>query len=281
MIIISCTSSIDLSTKISKLANAELLTPKVKNFSASEMLIEIPKSCKDREVYIVQSLSFSANNQVMELLLTINAARRSGARKIHLILPYLSYSRQDKESSDYSSVGMEVISTILNTSGISSLITIDIHNKNSIRLFNIEIKNINTSHLVASQPNKLIVMPDNGSKKRSNLEQNFISLEKMRHNDNISFKISHDISGMDCLIIDDIIDSGKTLCIAADFLIAQGAKSVDAYVTHALFSEKTVSMIDESVISNLTISNSIKQKIIPKNTKIIDISNLIYQAMNN
>lgn len=304
IMIISCRNNIDLSIKIANLAKLDIVTPKITEFTASEMLIEIPKTIDNNDIYIVQSLSSSSNDQIMELLLTINAAKHSGAKKIHLILPYIAYSRQDKYKNNQST-GMEVIASLLNNAGITSLITVDIHNKNSLQLFDIPVINIDTTEFITSSiKDRLIVMPDMGSVNRAILQGEFVYLEKTRNNaanqdssamaslqsrsDNdgpgkieMSFKLFGDVKGRNCLLLDDIIDSGKTLSLAAKFLIDQGAKSVDAYATHALLSKETCARIEKSDITNLTISNSIKQQYLPKNIEIIDVAGLICDVIVN
>lgn len=277
--IISCRNSIDLSNKIARVAKLDIVIPAIKEFTASEMLIEIPKTINNDDIYIVQSLASSSNNQIMELLLTINAIKHSGGQKIHLILPYIPYSRQDKQKNNNSS-GMEVIANLLNNAGISSIITLDIHNKNSLQLFDVPVINIDTTPLVSRLiKDRLIVMPDLGSVNRSTLNGDFIYLEKTRYNSDISFNLFGNVKGKNCLLLDDIIDSGKTIELAAKFLIDKGAKSVDAYATHALFSKATCDKIEKSDITNLIISNSIKQEYLPKNIELIDIASLISTAI--
>lgn len=277
--IISCPNSIDISQKLSKLSSIPVTFPKIIEFTSSEMLIKIEKKIKNDVIYIVQSLAQDANKQIIELLLTINAVKHSGIKQINLILPYIAYSRQDKIKTT-ESTGIEVIANILNNTGIDNLITIDIHNKNSLQLFDFPVINIDTaSFATETKKNKLIVMPDIGALNRSNLSRNVTYLEKTRHDKDISFKIFGAINDKDCLLIDDIIDSGKTLCLAAEFLIEHGAKSVDAYATHALLSKESCERIDNSAITHLTISNSVAPKYLPKNTDIIDISTMIYKTM--
>lgn len=277
--IISCSNSIDISAKLSKLSAMPIIYPKITEFTASEMLIGIEQNIKNDVIYIMQSLAQDANKQIMELLLTINAAKHSGVTQINLILPYIAYSRQDKVKTKQS-MGMEVISHMLNNSGIDNIITIDMHNKNSLQLFDLPVINIDTTPFIAAtKKDKLLVMPDRGALNRSNSSGNFVYLEKTRNDDGMSFQIFGEINGKDCLLIDDIIDSGKTLCLAAEFLIEHGAKSVEAYATHALLSKESCRRINNSAITHLTISNSVTQKHLPKNTDITDISPLIYKAM--
>lgn len=277
MQIIPCHNSIELATKIAISKGFELVIPKIYFFTAKEMQITIPKILA-KEVYIIQSFSASVNDALIELLLTVHAARNSGADIINVITPYLCYSRQDKVNNN-ASCGVQIIANLLGSSKINKIITIDFHSPSTLSLFPIPIINITIEEIV--QPlihNKLIISPDNGASRRNNFDQ-VIKLNKKRTNNGLSFKLHGDVTNNDCLIVDDIIDSGQTICLAAEILHKHGAKSITAFATHALLSSDTCSKINNSCINKLYISNSIQNNLLPKNTTIIDVTKIIAQKI--
>jgi ribose-phosphate pyrophosphokinase len=278
MQIIPCQNSIELATKIASTKRFELVIPRVRYFTGKEMQVTIP-TILGKEVYIIQSFSASVNDALIELLLTINAARNSGADIINVIAPYLGYSRQDKIE-DFKSHGLGMIAHLLSSCTIHQLITIDFHSPGNLYLFPITVKNISTQDLILPlTKNKVIVTPDNGASRRNHFD-NVIQLNKKRIDDNLYFELHGDVSDQDCLIVDDIIDSGRTICQASEILIKNGAKSVEAYVTHALFSNETCNRINNSLISKLYISNSITNNFLPDNLDIIDLTKIIIQRLS-
>ena len=273
MQIIPCQNNLELATKIAAIKGFELIIPTINFFSGQEIQITIPKIL-GKEVYIIQSFSASVNDALIELLLTINAARNSGADIINVIAPYLGYSRQDKIEA-FKSHGLGMIANLLSSCTINQLITIDFHSPVALNLFSIPITNISPQDLILPlTKNKVIITPDNGASRRNNFD-NVIQLNKKRIDGNLHFELNGDVAGQDCLVVDDIIDSGKTICQASEILITNGAKSVEAYVTHALFSSGTRHRINNSFISKLYISNSITTNFLPRNALVIDISNTL------
>jgi ribose-phosphate pyrophosphokinase len=273
MQIIPCHNSIELATKIATIKGFELIRPYIRYFTGKEIQITIP-TILGKEVYIIQSFSTSVNDALIELLLTIDASKNSGAQTINIISPYLCYSRQDRIE-PMTSYGLKTVSDLLCYHKIQRLITIDFHSPAALNLFPISITNISTQDLILPlTQNKTIVSPDNGASRRNNFD-NVIQLNKQRIDGNLHFELHDDVTGRNCLIVDDIIDSGRTICQASEILIKNGAKSVEAYVTHALLSNDTCNKINNSFISKLYISNSINSHLLPNNTKIIDITKIL------
>lgn len=278
MQIIPCQNNLELATKIAAIKGFERVIPRVKYFTGKEMHITIPTTLS-KEVYIIQSFSTSVNDALIELLLTIDAAKNSGAGAINVIAPYLGYSRQDKNE-DFKSHGLGMIANLLSSRSINQLITIDFHAPTALNLFDIPVKNISIEALISPFiQNKLIITPDNGAAQRNHFNQ-VIKLNKKRLDGDLYFELHNDVTGKNCLIVDDIIDSGHTICLAADILIKNGAKSVEAYVTHALFSNETCNRINDSFISKLYISNSITNNFLPNNTEIIDLAKIIVKNLS-
>ncbi|MBP7190150.1 MAG: ribose-phosphate pyrophosphokinase [Rickettsiaceae bacterium] len=271
MKIISCPIYKSIASALSK----DVTEVKVKIFSSSEIEIDIPQNANvdGNDVYLLYSFAESANNQLMEFILAVNALQKMGARKICGIIPYMPYSRQDKEKSGISH-GIEVIASLLTGCGIDGLITVDIHSKESLKLFGIKVTNIDITPLLKNIENKTIIFPDSGSKKRYDLEG--ISMVKTRGKNGMEFQLTDDVWGKDCLIVDDIIDSGKTIEFASQKLIESGAKSVSAYATHGIFSRKNHNYLKN--LQKLIVTNSIASLSNIK-TKTIDISSLIREKL--
>lgn len=254
---------------------AKILETSLRYFTGMEFLVTLPCSC-EHDIYIAQSFGLNGmHDGIIELLLTIDAARNAGARTIHIILPYIPYSRQDRMLEPYSSFGLQAIANLLNNSEVDSLTTFDMHSPESIFLFKMPIVNISGIEIVKAHGldvDKLIVAPDHGGLKRHNTTTHFT---KKRDGTNLTLELHGDVAGQRCLIVDDIIDTGRTICMAAETLMQNGAKSVEVFATHAFFSEATCKLIDTSTISRITVSNSIAHDIAPKVIEIIDIANII------
>lgn len=273
MQIISCKNSMALATKIAETKNFELIKTKTQSFTGGELKIEMPKTLA-KEIYIIQSFNQSVNDGLIELFLTINAARSSGASKINIIAPYLPYSRQDKNQS-MSSCGFKTIADLLNSCNINRLITLDFHAPYALNLLTSHVTNISIEKLILPlAQNRTIICPDNGSAKRNRFDRAII-LHKKRINNNVTFELNDDIKGLDCFIIDDIIDSGKTICLAAQILKNNGARSIHAYATHGLLPKTTYKKLNESFIEKLYISNSIETDLLSNNINILDIAKII------
>ena len=277
--IVFCSSAQHLNPSLADVLQAKKIETKLHYFTAGEALVTINSKCEDH-VYIVQSFGLDTNNAIIEFLLTVNAARNAGAQYIHAIILYMAYSRQDRMLEEYSSIGIQIVADLLNHSGVNNLTTIDIHEPNSMNLFNMPSTNISGIEIAKAKSlhvNKLVVLPDHGGLKRiGDLDTDFVYFTKKRYKTKLALELHGDVKGKDCLIIDDIIDSGRTICAASEILTKYGARSVKAFVTHALFSEATYALIDKSQISHITISNTIDNECnIPKIVEVVDISGII------
>lgn len=211
-------------------------------FPSGEYLTRIYEAiASEEEVTIIGSMAPPTNNSLMKLISIIDATRNSGARNITLIAPYLGYSRQNSMQIPYSSVGMKIISQMLEAVGVTRLVTVDIHSLESLSYFSIEVIHISILEILSyyssilNLNNVTIIAPDEGSEKRlKNLNSNIITMSKNRKDNDIYMELKGDVEGKDCLIIDDIIDSGNTMEAAVECLKANKAASIKAYATHFL-----------------------------------------------
>jgi ribose-phosphate pyrophosphokinase len=211
-------------------------------FRSGEYLAKINEAIsQSEEVIIIGSMVPPINDSLMRLVSIIDAVRNSGAKNITLISPYLGYSRQNSIELPYSSIGVKIIAQILESVGITRLITVDIHSLESLRYFSMEVIHINVIEILSyyssllNLNNVTIIAPDKGSEMRlKNLGYNIIAMNKTRNNNSIDMMLNGDVEGKNCLIIDDIIDSGKTIEAAIKCLKANKARDIRVYCTHFL-----------------------------------------------
>lgn len=288
--IISGTHSKKLATQLSKNLKLSLVEAFVDHFEDEEIRIQLASGIHREDVLIVQSTSKPVNDHLMELLLLADTAKRLGARRIKALVPYLGYSRQDQPFSSFGPISAQLVATLIEAAGIDYLITLDLHSQQTKKFFKIDVQNIETTTLFTKilndSVNLIIVSPDKGGKDRANklsnsLGVNFAVMNKMRKSHNICQMdgMIGDVIGKHCVLLDDIIDTGQTLCKAAEFLMQHGALSVEAMVTHAVLSRRAIENIEESVIKKITVTNSIEQAYLSNKFKVIDIAPLLTDGL--
>lgn len=278
-VLISGSSNVALSQKISFRLKAPLIIADSKKFNDSEIRIKINADLEGKDVIIIQSLSRPANDHLMELLFLADAAKRARVKKISAIIPYLGYSRQDDSVS--------LIVKMLEASGIKEIITLDLHSKNIEDFFEIKITHLSCSSifvsLVKNIENLVVISPDEGGILRSKhlaklLSAEMVIISKLREEIGEEKKCimkigSGEVKGKNCVIFDDIIDSGETICKAYELLMQNGAKSVSVFVTHGVFSKNSIEKIEKLNFANFYITDTIANDI--KNLKIFSVSDLI------
>lgn len=285
MQIISGSSNPLLAKKIAHNTGYKLLNTKIENFSDGELRVEIQDAIGS-DVIIVQSTSHPANDHLIELLLLVDTARRAGAANITAIIPYFGYSRQDRCTYKHGPISASLVVKMMEIAGITKIITLDLHSKQLEGLFNIPIVNLDPASIFfpiyKDNVNTIIVSPDIGGIARA---RNFSSLlgkdlaiiNKTRDNDNECFmsEIIGHVKGKKCIIVDDIVDSGGTLCKAANLLKDNGALLIEAYITHAVLSGEAQEKIMLSQIDKIFVSDSIYHKSLPAKFVTINIDELI------
>jgi ribose-phosphate pyrophosphokinase len=260
--------------------------------------LQINEAVENDDIYVVQSMGFPANENIMELLITIDALKRASAAKIVAVLPYLAYGRQDKKTDKKPAIAAKLLANLILASGTNRIIALDIHTEQIQGYFDIPFDNLSGGSLFAQHisrraniDDKLIIAPDVGSIARcrfvaTKLGTKLVTIDKQR-NENRNMPIMNligDVKDKDCIIVDDIVDSGRTLTEAAKVLEENGAKSVNAYVTHGVLSGDSIEKVNDSCIENLYLTNSIniaqKVETIEK-IKIINIAPLFAQAIRH
>ena len=272
MKILSCNSNINLAESISKTLNTRLVKAEVKRFSDMEVFVEVQENVRGEDMFVIQSTSYPANDNLMELLVSLDALRRASARRITAVIPYYGYARQDRKSGPRTPISAKLVANLITKAGADRILTMDLHAGQIQGFFDIPTDNLFAAPVFVKDieekyNNKpvVIVSPDVGGVVRARayarrINANLAIIDKRREKPGSSevMNIIGDVSNHHCIIVDDIIDSGGTICNAAQALIDVGAISVDAYVTHGVLSGSAVSNISNSPLSSLVTTNSIK-----------------------
>ena len=272
MKILSCNSNINLAESISKTLNTKLVEAEVKRFSDMEVFVEVQENVRGEDMFVIQSTSYPANDNLMELLVSLDALRRASARRITAVIPYYGYARQDRKSGPRTPISAKLVANLITKAGADRILTMDLHAGQIQGFFDIPTDNLFAAPVFVKDiedkyKNKpvVIVSPDVGGVIRARaiarrINANLAIIDKRREKPGSSevMNIIGDVSKHHCIIVDDIIDSGGTICNAAQALIDVGAISVDAYVTHGVLSGSAVSNITNSPLSSLVTTDSIK-----------------------
>lgn len=288
--IISGRNSKKLAAQLSKNLKLPLVGAFIDYFADGELRIQLAGGIQGENALIVQSTSTPVNDHLMELLLLAHTAKRLQARKIIALVPYLGYSRQDQPFSNFGPISAQVVATLIEAAGIDHLITLDLHSEQTKKFFKIDVQNIEAAPVFAKilkeAVNLIIVSPDKGGNDRAHklsllLGVNFVVMNKMRKSPNTCqiAGMSGDVTGKHCVLIDDIIDTGHTLCKAAEFLMQAGAFSVEAMVTHAVLSRQAIEKLEDSVIKKITVTNSIEHTYLSNKFRVIEIAPLLTDTL--
>ena len=296
MKILSCNSNINLAESISKALNTQLVKVDVKRFSDMEVFVEVQENVRGEDMFIIQSTSYPANDNLMELLVSLDALRRASARRITAVIPYYGYARQDRKSGPRTPISAKLVANLITKAGADRILTMDLHAGQIQGFFDIPTDNLFAAPVFVKDiegryKNKpvVIVSPDVGGVVRARaiarrINANLAIIDKRREKAGLSevMNIIGDVSNHHCIIVDDIIDSGGTICNAAQALINVGALSVDAYVTHGVLSGSAVSNISNSPLTSLVTTDSIKATEavrISSNIRQISIAPIIGEAI--
>ncbi len=285
MKILACNSNINLAENISRTINTRLVNADVKRFSDMEVFVEVQENVRGEDMFVIQSTSYPANDNLMELLVSLDALRRASARRITAVIPYYGYARQDRKSGPRTPISAKLVANLITKAGADRILTMDLHAGQIQGFFDIPTDNLFAAPVFVKDieekyKNKpvVIVSPDVGGVVRARaiarrINANLAIIDKRREKPGSSevMNIIGDVSKHHCIIVDDIIDSGGTICNAAKALIDVGAISVDAYVTHGVLSGSAVSNISNSPLSSLVTTNSIKA------TQAVEMSSSIRQ----
>ena len=296
MKLLSGNSNKPLSKQISKFLKSKLVNSSIKKFSDGEIYIEINENIRGNSIFIIQSVSSPANDNLMELLLCIDALKRSSAKNITAVIPYFGYARQDRKVVPRTSISAKLVSNLITKAGADRVVTVDLHAGQIQGFFDIPVDNLFATPIFARHVKKRIksknlicVAPDVGGTERARalgklLNVGLAIVDKRRPKPGQSevMNIIGNVKDKTCIIVDDIIDSGGTIINAAKALKDRGAKDVYVYITHGVLSGDAVKKIRSSVIKNLVITDTIDnlEKVkSAKNIEVLSISGLMGEAI--
>ena len=272
MKILSCNSNLPLADSISKELNLKLVNAEVKRFSDMEVFVEVKENVRGEDMFVIQSTSYPANDNLMELLVTLDALRRASAKRITAVIPYFGYARQDRKSGPRTPISAKLVANLITSAGADRVLTMDLHAGQIQGFFDIPTDNLFAAPVFVkdikdrySDVPTIVVSPDVGGVLRARaiarrINAGLAIIDKRREKPGASevMNIIGDVSKHHCILVDDIVDSGGTLCNAAQALVTAGAISVDAYVTHGVLSGSAVSRVLNSPLQNLVTTDSIQ-----------------------
>ena len=296
MKILTGNSNKNLSHKISKYLKNKLINSSIRKFSDGEIYIEINENIRGNSIFIIQSVSSPANDNLMELLLCIDALKRSSAKNITAVIPYFGYARQDRKVVPRTSISAKLVSNLITNSGADRVVTLDLHSGQIQGFFDIPVDNLFATPIFARHikrkiktKNMICVAPDVGGTARAralgkmlNVGLAIVDKRRPAPGKSVVMNVIGNVKNKTCIIVDDIIDSGGTIVNAAKILKQRGARDVHVYVSHGVLSGDAVEKIRKSQIKNLVITDTIdnSQKVKKaKNIEILTISNLVGEAI--
>ncbi|GHB30452.1 ribose-phosphate pyrophosphokinase [Pseudovibrio japonicus] len=297
MKIVAGNSNRALAEQISKYLDVPLAKCQVRRFADQEIYVEIQENVRGEDVFVIQPTSYPANDHLMELLIIIDALRRSSARRITAVVPYFGYARQDRKSAPRTPISAKLVSNLITNAGADRVLTLDLHAAQIQGFFDIPTDNLYGAPVMTRDikecydtTNVMVVSPDVGGVVRARalakrIEAPLSIVDKRRDKPGESevMNIIGDVSGYDCILVDDIVDSGGTLCNAAEALLNAGAKSVTAYITHGVLSGGAVARVSASKLKELVITDSIEPTAAVQaapNIRTISIAPLMGEAIN-
>jgi ribose-phosphate pyrophosphokinase len=268
----------------------------VRRFADMEIFVEIQENVRGKDTFIIQSTSYPANDHMMELLIMTDALRRSSARRITAVVPYFGYARQDRRSAGRTPISAKLVANLITQAGVDRVLTVDLHAGQIQGFFDIPTDNLFGApvmvHDIKQQldlENVVVVSPDVGGvlraralAKRIDASLAIIDKRRERAGESEVMNIIGDVAGKCCILVDDIVDSGGTLCNAADALLADGASEVYAYITHGVLSGGAVARIAASQLKELVLTDTIQPTEavrVAKNIRVISIAPLIAEAI--
>jgi ribose-phosphate pyrophosphokinase len=286
-----------LAEAIAAALNTPLTRASVRRFPDLEVFVEIHDNVRGEDVFVIQGTSYPANDNLMELLVCLDALNRSSARRVTAVLPYFGYARQDRKSSPRTPISAKLVANLITAAGADRVLTLDLHAGQIQGFFDIPVDNLFAGPVMVddirqhlnSDNSLMIVSPDVGGVVRARAIANRLNadlaiVDKRRERAGVSevMNIIGDVTGRRCVMIDDIVDSAGTLCNAAAALKANGAAEVHAYVTHAVLSGGAAARVAASAIDTLVVTDSIaptEAVRVSTNIRVLSIAPLIAEAI--
>ena len=296
MKILTGNSNRPLAEAISAYLNLPLTKAVMRRFSDLEIFVEIQENVRGEDVYVIQSTSYPANDNMMELLVAIDALRRGSANRITAVIPYYGYARQDRKSGPRTPISAKLVANLITVAGADRVLTLDLHAGQIQGFFDIPTDNLHAAPVFTNDiveqfdgEDLTIVSPDVGGVVRARLiakrlDADLAIIDKRRERAGVSevMNIIGDVDNRVCILVDDIVDSAGTLCNAAEALMEAGAKAVSAYVTHGVLSGGAVARVSASPLKELVTTDSIQATEavrVAHNMRQLSIAPLLGEAM--
>jgi ribose-phosphate pyrophosphokinase len=296
MKIVACNSNRPLAEAVAATLNLPLTRAAVRRFADMEVFVEIHENVRGEDVFVVQSTSYPANDNLMELLITLDALRRASARRVTAVIPYYGYARQDRKTAPRTPISAKLVANLITEAGANRVLTMDLHAAQIQGFFDIPVDNLYAEPLFTRDVRErfdgrdiIIVSPDVGGVLRARaiatrLNRDLAIIDKRRERAGQSevMNVIGEVQGRDCILVDDLVDSGGTLCNAAEALIKAGARSASVYTTHGVLSGGAVARIASSPIETMTITDSIlatEAVRLAHNIRQISVAPLMAEAM--
>ena len=297
MKILTGNSNRPLAEAISAYLNLPLVNGSIRRFSDMEVFVEVQENVRGEDMFVIQSTSFPANDNLMELLIVIDALRRASARRITAVIPYFGYARQDRKVGPRTPISAKLVANLITEAGANRVLTVDLHAGQIQGFFDIPTDNLFAMPVIVKDiedylgtgDHLMVVSPDVGGVVRARAlatrlgcDLAIVDKRRERAGESEVMNIIGDVQGRSCILIDDIVDSGGTICNAADALLKDGAKDVCAYATHGVLSGGAVARIQGSKLKSMVITDSITatdEVAKCKNIRRISIAPLIGEAI--
>jgi ribose-phosphate pyrophosphokinase len=285
-----------LAEEISAALKLSLTKGVVKRFADMEVFVEVQENVRGEDVFVIQSTSFPANDNLMELLILVDALKRASARRITAVMPYFGYARQDRKPGPRTPISAKLVANLIERAGVDRVMTLDLHAGQIQGFFDIPTDNLFAAPVMVRDiqeqyglSNLVVVSPDvggvvraRGLAKRINVPIAICDKRREKAGESEVMNVIGDVAGKRCVLIDDIVDSGGTLVNAANALLAEGATEVVAYITHGVLSGGAVDKITRSSLQTLVITDSIQPTEVVKsarNIRVLPIAPLLGEAI--
>ena len=291
-LVFSGTNSRYLAEKICKSLNCPLGQMNIQHFADGEFSVSYEETIRGRDVFLVQS-TFPNSDNLMELLLMVDAAKRASAHSIIAVIPDFGWARQDRKDKPRVSIGAKLIADMLSTAGVNRVITMDLHADQIQGFFDIPVDHLHAStvfleHIKTSLPleNLCIATPDVGGTKRASTYSKYLGVpmvichkSRLRANEVAEMRIIGDVAGLDVLLVDDMVDTAGTITKAANLMLENGAKSVRAIASHAVMSDPASSRVDQSALTEIIFTDSIPYAKKCEKVKVLSIADMVAEAI--
>ena len=285
-------ASLELATKIAEGLGLNLGDMEVEHFADGEYSVYYKDSIRGKDVFLVQS-TYPSSDNIMELLLMIDAAKRASAHYIAAVIPYFGWARQDRKDKPRVSIGAKLMADLLSTAGVTRLITMDLHADQIQGFFDVPVDHLYASTVFIDYLRKtsdldrtVMATPDVGGAKRANSYAKFLGVpmvichkSRAKANEVAEMTIIGDVTGKDVILVDDIVDTAGTICKAADLMMKNGARSVRAIASHAVLSDPATERIDASALTEMIFTDSIPLRKHSDKIRVVSVADVFAEAI--